>query len=139
MPRKATTIDSEVPRAIKRIEDFCKERNTCVFTLAKSAGVSQPSLCRFLKFERKSVTKTAQKVLEHIDNWHNTHNLHSQAIMRPLGADDAGRELIESAIMSLWDGEFRSAQILAPLIRALKPTLEIAASMISDSPRGGDA
>lgn len=138
MPRKATAADPNVPLAIKRIEDFCKEKNICVFTLAKTAGVSQPSLCRFLKCERKSVTKTAQKVLKHIENWHKTHNSHSQVIMQPSGANDAGRELIESAIMSLWDGEFRSAQILAPLIRALKPTLEIAFSITSDSTRGGN-
>src|SRR5437016_2701864 len=131
MPRKAITIDPKVPQAIERIDCFCKERNTCVLRLANDVGVSQSSLYRFITHERKTITRTAEKVLKHIDNWHNSHKAHSQAIMSSSGADQAGRELIESAIMSLWDGNFHSAQILAPLIRALKPTVEIAVTMTS--------
>lgn len=139
MPRKATIIDPDVPLAIRRIDAFCKERNICILTLAREARVSQPSLCRFMRQERKSITKTAQQVLWHIDNWHKTHKPRDHAIMTTSGVDQAGRELIESAIQSLWDGDFRSAQILAPLILSLKPTLDLAVTITLGDARGGSS
>jgi hypothetical protein len=87
--------------------------------------------------ERKTLTATAERVLRYIDSWHNKHNPHSQAIMASTSIDQTGRALLEQAILSLWDGELRSAQILAPLIQALKPVLDIAVTRTSNEGRGG--
>lgn len=87
--------------------------------------------------ERKTLTATAERVLRYIDSWHNEHNLHSQAIMASASIDQTGRALLEQAILSLWDGELRSAQILAPLIQALKPVLDMAVTRTSNEGRGG--
>ncbi|MEX3691909.1 hypothetical protein AB3X91_09205 [Paraburkholderia sp. BR14263] len=128
MPRKATDAEPDVLLAIAKIDAFRQEQDICILSLARNAGVSQPSLCRFMRNERKSITKTAHAVLRHIDNWHKAHNA-TGAIMPARDVDHAGLELIESAIRSLWDGDLRTAQILAPLILSLKPTLDLAISI----------
>lgn len=138
MPRKATATEPDVLLAIAKIDAFRKEQDICILSLARNAGVSQPSLCRFMHNERKSITKTAERVLRYIDSWHNAHKTHKAAIMPTRDIDHAGRELIEGAIRSLWDGDLHSAQILAPLILSLKPTLDLAVSITAGNAGGGN-
>ncbi|WP_156521456.1 hypothetical protein [Burkholderia sp. MSMB1589WGS] len=139
MPRKATPASVDVAPTVERIEAFCRARKISVLALANEAQVGQSSLCRFMHGERKTLTVTAERVLRYIDSWHNEHNAHSQAIMASASIDQTGRALLEQAILSLWDGELRSAQILAPLIQALKPVLDMAVTRTSNEGRGGYA
>lgn len=134
MPRKATPQDANVPKIIARIKGFCANESTSTLALSRAAGVSQPSLFRFLNGERKTITATARKVIEHIDTRHNWHNWHSDAIIKNSHAmDHAGYSLIQDAVMSLWDGDRRSAELLASLIKALKPAIELVATANKDS------
>ncbi len=122
MPRKAASYDPRVQKAIAKIKDYCDSENTNISVLSRSAGVSQPALSRFINGERKTLTMTAEKVLFYLGtqhNWHNRHNAVQSSV-----SDDYG--LIEEAARSLWDGSHDTAELLASLIRALKPAVDIA-------------
>ena len=117
MPRKPTLKDPETEVAMARIKRYCDRANVCLATLSRQAGVSQPALYRFVHGERKSVTKTARRVLTHIDNKHKQHNSH--------GGENRseGCRIIDDAVNSVWDGRIQTAELLAALIRAIKPVL----------------
>lgn len=138
MPRKATPQDPEVAKIIGQIREFCKHAETSPLALSRAAEVSQPSLFRFLNGERKTVTPTAKRVVEYINirhNWHNQHN--NDKIQHRKISDHDGYQLIQDAAMALWDGNHRSAELLASLIKALKPAVELAIlAAKGDSKRG---
>jgi hypothetical protein len=71
-----------------------------------------------LKGDRKTITSTARIVLKYIDEDNKRHNWHSHATIP---------NEIEDAVRYLWDGKPQSADLVASLIRALKPVLEIPA------------
>jgi len=128
MPRKATTPDPEVPIVIEKINRFRTSNAMSVLALAKDAEVSQPALKRFLDGDRKTVTSVAKATLSHIDSWHNRHNHSDGAILSPIPKPRReGYDLMIGAIESLWDGQYQSAQLIASLVIALRPALEIAA------------
>ncbi len=64
------------------------------------------------------MTITAHNVLKYIDAQNKQHNWHNRATIP---------NEIEDAVRSLWDGRPQSADLVASLIRALKPVLELAA------------
>jgi hypothetical protein len=84
--------------------------------------------------ERKTITDAARKTLEHIDNRHNRHNQdkHPKNSNNP----DHGYHLIESAVKSLWDGNPDTAELIASLIRALKPALDVVGASSQSSSHG---
>ena len=127
MPRKASQQSPNVKVLIQEILDYCHSTNTSILALSKQAGVQQSALARFLNGERKSVTSTARQVSKFLHNRHNWHNQHSDILEKNFEPDHEGLRLINSAIESLWDGHLRSAEIIAALVTALKPALEIAA------------
>lgn len=127
MPRKASQQSPETATIIQEIKDYCVSTNTSVLALAKQAGVQQSALTRFLSGDRKTVTNTANKVLKHLGIRHNQHNRHNAILKNDPKLDEEGCRLINSAISSLWDGRRQSAEIIAALVIALKPALEIAA------------
>lgn len=118
MPRKARPQQADVIEAIRRIDVFRQRSALSVLALAKLCGVSQPSLARFLNGNRKTITLTAHTVLKFIEDANKQHNWHSRATIP--------RE-IEDAVRCLWDGKPHSIDLVASLIRALEPVLEIAA------------
>ena len=126
MSRKATPKRPEVDTAIEQISHFCSFAQTNVNELAEIAGVQQSALWRFMEGQRKTLTETAQKVLGYIDNWHKCHNLEGARS----GTDEyeQGRRLIESAALSLWDGNPKTAKRSASLILALRPIVDLANS-----------
>lgn len=128
MPRKARPQQADVHEAIQRIDLFRQRSSLSVLSLARLCNVNQPSLARFLKGERKTVTSTARIVLKFIDEGNKRHNWHSH---------DTIPNEIENAIKYLWDGKPHSADLVASLIRALKPVLEIAAVRTSKRIGGG--
>jgi predicted transcriptional regulator len=128
MPRKARPQQIGVNEAIQQIDAFRQRSSLSVLSLSKLCGVSQPALARFLKGNRKTITSTARLVLKFIDENHERHNWHSHATI-PSG--------IEDAVRSLWDGKPQSADLVASLIRALKPVLEIAAVRTGERIDGG--
>lgn len=113
--------------AIELIEDYCARAKISVLALANEAQVQQSALSRFLKGERKTVTETAKQVIRHVNYRHNRHNRHTAILKPDSGLDEEGCRLINSAINTLWDGRRQSAEIIASLVIALKPALEIAA------------
>ncbi len=117
MPRKARPQQVGVTEAIQRIDVFRQRSSLSVLALAKLCSVNQPALARFLKGDRKTITATARIVLKFIDENNKRHNWHSHATIP---------NVIEDAVRSLWDGKPQSADLVASLIRALKPVLEIA-------------
>ena len=136
MPRKATPKAQEVDAAIEKIGLHCSHEKININALAEEAEVCQSSLWRFMNGERKTITDAARKTLEYIDNWHNRHNhdKHPKNSNNP----DHGYHLIEGAVKSLWDGNPNTAELIASLIRALKPALDVAgASSQSISHRPG--
>jgi hypothetical protein len=117
MPRKPTIKDLDVDAAIDRIKQHCVGTATSLNALSRVAGVSQPALYRFVHGDRKTITPTARRVLAHINGQHNWHNQHS-------GEDHAdGYQIIGDAVNSVWDGRIQTAELLAALIRAIKPVL----------------
>lgn len=129
MSRKSSVPEAAIPGYIEEIYAYMKLHNTNAHALAKAAGVSQSSLARFLYASRKSVTPSAQKVLDFI---HKRHNRHKPAMPEndtlraaPSQRDSGGLELINAAVMELWDGERRTATVIASLISALKPAFHI--------------
>lgn len=90
--------------------------------------MDQPSLARFLKGDRKTITPTAGIVLKFIDENNKQHNWHSHATIP---------HEIEDAVRSIWDGKPQSADLVASLIRALKPVLEAAAVRACERSGGG--
>jgi hypothetical protein len=91
-------------------------------------------MSRFMNGERKTITGTARRVLGHIEKQHNWHMWHeSDKIRAPAGTADAGYDLIEDAVKSLWDGKPQTAGLVASLIKALKPVLDIAISAAAGS------
>jgi hypothetical protein len=137
MSRKAISTHPDVKIAIEKIKRHCTSNRISTLALAKNARVSQPALARFLKGERKTLTPVASATLSHIDNWHNRHNEHKDAILgKPQKIDQEGYRLIIEAIESMWDGQYQSAQLIASLVVALKPTLEIAANINAAGQKG---
>lgn len=127
MPRKATSIHADVAPAITKINNYCKSTTTSILSLSKKAGVGQPALFRFINGERKSITPAARKVLLFIDGRHNWHNQHKNAILdSSQDVNLEGQSIIENAISALWDGKRQSAELIASLVLALRPALEIA-------------
>lgn len=124
MPRKAITKKPEVAMAIEQIKQYCRHTNISPLALSREVGVGQPALCRFLNGERKTITSTAQKVLDHVNSWHNWHN--DDAIIIQGDKKAANYKVIEDAVMSLWDGNRNTAELIASLIKALKPALDMA-------------
>ena len=124
MPRKATIKHPEVDTAIEQISHFCSIANTNINELAKVSDVQQSALWRFMEGHRKTLTGTARKVLNYIDNWHKYHNQNA------IDANDYehGRRLIESAALSLWDGDPKTAKRSASLILALRSIIDLANS-----------
>jgi hypothetical protein len=127
MPRKASQPSPEAATIVQEIQDHCARTNTSVLSLSKQAGVQQSALTRFLSGERKTVTTTAKKVMAHLGIRHNQHNRHNDILDPNPQLDEEGCRLINSAIRSLWDGRRQSAELIASLVVALKPALEIAA------------
>lgn len=125
MPRKASPPPVEVADDITEIKHFCDETHTSILALATHAGVAQSALARFVAGERKSTTRSARRVLEFIRSRHNWHNRHS-AILADTDAFDAeGVRIINAAITQLWDGQRDSAEIIAALMLALRPAIEL--------------
>lgn len=108
-----------------RINAYCRRSTLSILALARLSKVGQPSLARFLNGERKTLTSTARIVLKFIDDeeGYSRHNQHNHATIPPE---------IEDAVRTTWDGNPRSAELLASLIRALKPALDAAAGRKSD-------
>lgn len=127
MPRKASQQSPETATIIQEIQDHCTRTNTSVLSLAKQAGVQQSSLTRFLSGERKTVTAAAKKVMAHLGIRHKQHNRHNDILRLSSHLDEEGCRLINNAIRSLWDGRRQSAEVIASLVIALKPALDIAA------------
>lgn len=127
MPRKASQQSPETAAIVQQIQDHCARTNTSVLSLSKQVGVQQSALTRFLAGERKTITTTARKVMTHLGIRHNQHNRHNDILRPDPQVDEEGCRLINSAISSLWDGRRQSAEIIASLVIALKPALEIAA------------
>ncbi len=117
MSRKARPQQVGVNEAIQRIDAFRRRSSLSILSLARRCNVDQPSLSRFLKGDRKTITPTAHIVLKFIDESNKQHNWHSRATIP---------NEIEDAVRYLWDGRPHSADLVASLIRALKPVLEIA-------------
>lgn len=131
MPRKASPPQPEVANDITEIRQFCDETGTSILALAAHAGVAQSALARFVAGERKSTTRSARRVLNFIRNRHNQHKRHN-AILDGTDAFDAeGAQIINAAICQLWDGQRHSADMIAALVLALKPALEIAVGIES--------
>lgn len=118
MPRKARPKQAGVDEAIQKIDTFRLHRSLSILSLSKLCRVSQPALARFLSGQRKTMTITAHNVLKYIDAQNKQHNWHNRATIP---------NEIEDAVRSLWDGRPQSADLVASLIRALKPVLELAA------------
>lgn len=129
MPRKARPKQACVDEAIQQIDTFRLHQSLSILALSKLCSVSQPALARFLSGQRKTMTTTACSVLKYIDKQNKQHNWHNHAIIP---------NEIEDAVRSLWDGKPQSADLVASLIRALKPVLEIAA-IRTDMRNGGGA
>lgn len=129
MPKKSSTRNVAIPDCIEEICAYMKQQNTNPHALAKLVGVSQSSLARFLNSDRKSVTPSAQKVLDFIHyqhNWHKPIMPENDTLQLAVKQRDiAGLDLINAAVMELWDGEHRTASVIASLISALKPTFNI--------------
>lgn len=137
MPRKATPQSSEVQKVIATIQGYCKSNNISILALSHAVKVSQSSLNRFINGERKTVTPTANKCLSHINsqhNWHNWHNDNKDA-NEPNPANGYS-VIIENAAMSLWDGDPRTVELIASIIRGLKPAVEIAIAPTKGHKRG---
>ena len=131
MPRKAKPQQVGVKEAIQRIDAYRQLSSLSVLSLSRLCAVNQPSLARFLKGDRKTITSTARIVLDFIDEnnkQHKQHNRHSHATIP---------DEIEAAILYLWDGKTHSADLVASLIRALKPILEISAVHVGKRIGGG--
>lgn len=140
MPRKSSVPEADVALRIAEISAYIEQENTNVFALAKAAGVEQSALTRFLNGERKKVTPSARKVLGFIHSRHNWHkpSMSGNDTLRaaPSQQDLAGLELINAAVMELWDGERRTATVIASLISALKPTYNIVMAASSQGAKG---
>jgi hypothetical protein len=138
MPRKATPAQPDVADAITVIKLHCQTTGVSILSLSTQAGVAQSALARFISGERKSITETAKKVLAHISKRHNQHNRHNDDDILPAlqHNDQEGYRLIHDAISSLWDGKRQSAELIASLVLALKPALEIAVDAQSGGQKG---
>ena len=134
MPRKAIAQAPGVSAAIERILLYSESTDVSIFKLSREAGVSQSALARFISHERKTVTRTARKVLDHVNKQHKWHNRHRDVIIPE--TPDGGYQLIENAVTSIWDGNRHTAELLAALIKALKPVLALAAEIDLSDARG---
>lgn len=117
MPSKTSHL--AVQEAIDRINFYCDQRGLSVNAFAKLVEVGQPTLCKFLNHQRVGIPKCAKKALQFIEeshNWHNSGGMH---------ADLDGRRMIDEAARSIWDGSFESAVIVASLIQALGPAVDV--------------
>ena len=130
MPRKATPQSPDMQKIIALIKEYCANNNLNVLALSREVGVSQPALYRFVNGERKTITLTARKCMDYVNTRHNRHK--TGEIARNPTTDD-GYGLIENAAKSLWDGDPCTAKLVASIIRALKPTIEIATAAIKGS------
>ena len=127
MPRKAIPQSNDVADAIAKIQRHCRQSDTSILALAKASGVSQSALARFVDGERKTVTETARKALAYLDSRHKQHYWHNDGrIAAEAGSDLGGYRLIDDAARFLWDGKPQTAELVASLIRALKPAVEMA-------------
>ncbi len=138
MPRKATPQSPDVQNVIARIKSYCKSSNTCIFALSRAAGVSQSALTRFINGERKTITPTASKCLAYVNYQHNWHNWHNGNEKEIESFSENGYNIIENAAKSLWDGDPRTVEFVASIIRTLKPAVEIAMMAFKGSNRGID-
>ncbi len=133
MPRKATPKALEVYAAIEKIRLHCKHAKTNITALSVEVEVCQSALWRFMNGERKSITDAAHKTLEYIDNWHKCHNYDKNH--DDTNDPEYGYNLIENAVKSLWNGNPKTAGLVASLIKALKPALDVAIASIQISSR----
>ncbi len=124
MPRKARNIDPNAAIAIAKIKRYCETNGVSVLALSKSANVAQSALARFINGERKSITPAAKFTLTWIDNRHNQHNWHNELVHND-STDSHGCRIIGDAINSLWDGRLQSAEVIASLVLALRPAIDI--------------
>lgn len=140
MPRKSSIPDPDIPRHIAKIQAYIDRENSNVLALSKAVGVGQSDLARFLNGERKTVTDCALKVLDFIHSQHNKHKLSipmdDTLRAEPPQRDLVGLELISAAVMELWDGERRTATVIASLITALKPACNIVMAASSQDATG---
>lgn len=128
MPKIAKPQQVGVNEAVRRINDFRRQSSLSVLGLSRICSVNQPALARFLKGDRKTITSTARIVLEFIEDDHKRHNWHTHATIP---------KQIEDAVRSLWDGKPQSAALIASLIRALKPAVDIAVVRTGERSDGG--
>lgn len=118
MPRKKQAQSPDVQPVVDKINQFILENAVSVNKLATVAGVTQPSLLRFLKGHRKTVTDDAKKVVETIDNWHNNNYPNVLDI-------NTAKQSISDAALRLWDGDPSTAEQLAKALDLLQPAVHV--------------
>lgn len=126
MPKNTTNKPASVAVAIKTILSYCDSVNISINQLAKDSCVNQSALSRFVNWERKTITKTAEKTLSYVRKQHNWHNLKTSFSGAVVESDEY--KIIEDAVLSYWDGSRQSAKLLAEIIKAISPYVAMASA-----------
>lgn len=136
MSRKAMEKSPEVDIVIAQIQEYLKKNNLSVLEFAGTAGVSQPSLCRFLAGDRKTVTEVARQCLAFMrenDNGNNRHNnyatYHSTV--------NHTRFSIDLLIGAIKRGEPGSVEIVVSVLDKLRQVLDVLPA-VGEAPEDGD-
>lgn len=122
------TSQESIQEAIDRIKFYCDQHGLSVNAFAKLANVGQPSLFKFLNHQRAGIPRAARAALTFIEKSNNWNRV------RGRGIDLEGQRIIDEAINSIWDGRYESAVVVASLIQALKPAVDVVAKRHAPSP-----
>lgn len=115
MPRKLAPHTPEANRARVELTKYLAMPGRQALALSKAAGISQPTLSKFLTGRTKTVTPHIRQVLKYaqieLDN----------GIQIPRSpADNA---VLFGALMRAWDGTDEHAKLLAEVIETVGPVL----------------
>ena len=116
MPRIAKPPASNLPRIRQDFGTYLKRERTTPTAFAKQHGVDQSTVQRFLAGRTKSVTSKMKVLLAYAK---------IDCNMRIADRTDQGlrHPRIHQALDKVWDGQERTAEILATLIESVGPVI----------------
>lgn len=116
MPRKAKLPQANLPRIRKEFQAYLEKVGTTPTAFAKSHGVNQSTVQRFLAARTKTVTPKMKPLLRYA-------NIAVDMCISDVASPGRDNARIREALEKVWDGRESTAEILAKLIESVGPAI----------------
>lgn len=115
MRKGGSSYDAAADRARADLRNYLAVKGMSANALARSAGVGQPTLSRFLSGVTRKVTPEVRRALSYAGIDHN------KCIAPSQNAVDNG--VLRAALSQVWDGTDEGAELIAQFLEAIGPLL----------------